>query len=98
MRNLGSIRGTVRDVSLLRNVQIGTGAPTAPYSVGPGGVSPEVMRPGSEQLMKARSNTTTPPYIFMMRFLIKHSDITSFCLVLAYAISVIKIMNNNSFS
>jgi hypothetical protein len=83
MRKLGPIRGRVRDVSLLRSVQTDSGAHTAPYSVRAGGFSPEVIRPGREELMKARSYTTTPPYVFMM-FLIKHRDITSFCLVLAY--------------
>jgi hypothetical protein len=48
MGRVGSIPGRARDFSLLHNIQTGSGAHPASYTIGTGGSFPGGMRPGRE--------------------------------------------------
>jgi hypothetical protein len=93
MKSLGVIRRSVGDVSLLRSCRPVLGPIQLHSQWELRALSPSQW---SEGYMKAWSYTTTPPYVFMTWFLMKHTDITSFCLVFTSAISVINTMNNKS--
>jgi hypothetical protein len=64
-------------------VQSGSGEQPASYRIAPGLLSPGVKRPGREVHHSSQSNveikniwiyTSTPPYVFMAWYLVKHRD------------------------
>jgi hypothetical protein len=74
--------------SLRHRSQTGSRVHVDSYAMGTGGLSPGVKRPGREaehsppsspEVKNARNNTSTPPYVFIAWYFIKHRNDFTLC-------------------